>query len=386
MIKYLTLLLIVLLFLNKNIENFKSIEIWDHLYDQVYEFNRIKVSSNEIYLVDLDLKMIDDINWDWNLSNIIENDNKGFLEFKTFSNFKKSDFKTKNILPISKSKRQIENSLGSFPVWCFLGDNPSTKKREVINLWTTKSRNQYLKPTCVAFSLIEMIQNVNHEIDNYSAEYLFYWIKKEEKKTSKMTDFTWNKKKIGKMKPTLLWRGLEAIYKYGMIYEKELKYINSNTNYPNDLDKKIQKKKKNIKIRGKFRYFYRMNPNANQMPSDIIVHLLKSGPITVVIKLKFNSFYNYDIWSIKNSSNFDIINHVVSDSQKNDIENQAHSILIYGYHEKVLFINNDKNVKFQGGFIFKNSWGDKWGTKGYSWITYDYINKYFYEGLQYLKY
>ena len=182
MIKYLTLLLIILLFLNKNIENFKSIETWDHLYDQVYEFNRIKFNSNEMYLVDIDLKMIDEITWDWNLSKLIETDNKGFLDFKKFSDIKESDLRTNNILPISKSKRQNNNKLGSFPIWCFIGDNPATKKREVINLWTTKSRNQYLKPTCVAFSLIEMIQNVNHEIENYSAEYLFYWIKKEEKK------------------------------------------------------------------------------------------------------------------------------------------------------------------------------------------------------------
>ena len=131
MIKYLTLLLIILLFLNKNIENFKSIETWEHLYDQVYEFNRIKFNSNEMYLVDIDLKMIDEINWDWNLSKLIETDNKGFLDFKKFSDIKESDLRTNNILPISKSKRQNNNKLGSLPIWCFIGDNPATKKEKL---------------------------------------------------------------------------------------------------------------------------------------------------------------------------------------------------------------------------------------------------------------
>ena len=45
---------------------------------------------------------------------------------------------------------------------------------------------------------------------------------------------------------------------------------------------------------------------------------------------------------------------------------------------------NFNSERYKGGFIFKNSWGYEWGTNGYSWITFDYINKYLYEACQYI--
>ncbi len=40
--------------------------------------------------------------------------------------------------------------------------------------------------------------------------------------------------------------------------------------------------------------------------------------------------------------------------------NSGHAICICGYDTK--------------GFIFKNSWGDDWGDKGYGWVSYDFLS------------
>ena len=56
------------------------------------------------------------------------------------------------------------------------------------------------------------------------------------------------------------------------------------------------------------------------------------------------------------------------DTQKG-IENNGHAVLIVGYHTKTGKIEDAE-------FLFKNSYGERWGERGYGIATYGYLSKY----------
>jgi C1A family cysteine protease len=68
----------------------------------------------------------------------------------------------------------------------------------------------------------------------------------------------------------------------------------------------------------------------------------------------------YESWFTKNASKTGII----PMPKKNEQYQGGHAICIMGY---------DDTKKH---FKFKNSWGNKWGGKGYGYLTYDYMKRY----------
>lgn len=373
--------IIIIIKYKKFIEYYSNISCWQHLKDQVNEHDKIKAPNKSYYLITINLNLLKHYpSWDWNLNKL---HNRNYLEnaikINEISKINIDNLLYKNSFISSKSKINYKSSIDKYPKWFIFGDNPNYKIKNFNNKYTTLARNQKTKPTCIAFTLCELYQNVVNSKYDYSPEFMFHWIKTYEKIDSKLDDIEWKVSKRGIDKPTLIWRGLEVMNKNGVKLESEIPYSLKNVSYPIKSDPKKFSNVNKINT-GTFLYLYRNNLNNNQSPIDIIIHLLMNGPVAITVAMKKNSFiHNNNNWKIKFNNNINI-HSVVADDNNTDLS-IAHCILLYGYHSKVKFYNNE--FIYNGGFIFKNSWSTDWGTKGFSWITFDYVEKYLYECFQY---
>ena len=372
------IIFLILVLYIKNIKE-KYTNIWAHLEAQPEEYLRIASPNNDLHIVKIDMFKLNktDIKWDWNLSHIfVTNPYPSIIKF----------IKLENILlgndHVSISKTHTDN----YPDWVFLGDNPHTNTKEIINPFTHNARNQYTQPTCVAFVLCELM-SAYYRKKKFSPRFIFYWIKKLEKDNLKWSSSRWNKSKRGLNKPTLLWRGIEVLSTKGLVLENDIPYIDKQINYPLDLRKSylenpdILSKSEEYRVKsGSVIYLYRNSISGkNNNPIKYLIHMLVNGPVGITVVLKKQSFYSNINWKIRDNHLFNI-EYVVADSDEKSLAD-AHAIILYGYSNNIKFISG--NRKYVGGFVFKNSWGE-WGTQGYSWITFDYVSLYLYEAVQLL--
>ena len=52
----------------------------------------------------------------------------------------------------------------------------------------------------------------------------------------------------------------------------------------------------------------------------------------------------------------------------------GHAVMAVGYDDDIEIVNTGKGgVKTKGAFLIKNSWGCKWGNKGYGWLPFEYV-------------
>jgi C1A family cysteine protease len=53
----------------------------------------------------------------------------------------------------------------------------------------------------------------------------------------------------------------------------------------------------------------------------------------------------------------------------------GHGVVAVGYDDNITIENAGCNLKTQGAFLIRNSWGKEWGDAGYGWLPYDYVLK-----------
>ena len=298
MIRYSLFFFIILIFLKK-ILILESFFIWDHLYTQKDEYNRLKSPSTSYYIVEIDIDKLskESIEWDWDLRNShIANPFPASINIKTYT------------------QPESENKSGLIP-------NLKKKKNIFNNEDTTSSRNQFQSPTCISFVISELFQNTLNIKQDLSAEYIHNLMKKIEKEDSKLNSKEWHLSKRGIDKPSTLWRSIQIVYQYGLRYDN-IKYKNLNK-YP-IITKNKDYKTPNFKITyGKFIYFYRNKLSNNQDCIPFLKKSIEDGPIAVTVTINQKSFNLDNLgWRITNNPidiNSGVANFIVG-------EKQAHAI------------------------------------------------------------
>lgn len=95
---------------------------------------------------------------------------------------------------------------------------------------------------------------------------------------------------------------------------------------------------------------YHEGKSTNKLKPEDLFMVKKDGEIYSFEQAK-NKFGSLDSFFHKNQ--------IKLVPKNNNIElNEGHAVTIVGYDEN--------------GFIFKNSWGESWGDKGYGWLSFDY--------------
>lgn len=154
---------------------------------------------------------------------------------------------------------------------------------------------------------------------------------------------------------------MQALVKWGWVPEKEYPYIIEKFDLEPTDDIKFGTGKDFQATK-----YIRVDQNGVST-KDLVNELKKHAAKNIPIMFGFTVFNNS--WSQANRSGGEFPYPANGDRIAG-----GHAVCISGYDDNKVITNKQDGKQTKGAFKIRNSWGTKWGDKGYGWIPYRYTD------------
>ncbi len=209
------------------------------------------------------------------------------------------------------------------------------------------TRNQGMRPSCSVFAVLGameyMLSDESGQAEKLSEEYLIWAVLKTLGQGRKLNS-TQGGGDIGFTLPEVA----QAIRAYGVPLREEMPYavtssLDRNRNPSPDIVEKAR-------ARSKIGFYHVPGREADRQIENMIHALNENVPVVVGVK-----------WP-----HYKTLLHTALLSGQKPRENYAHAVTLIGYR-------NETGRLEDTTFIFRNSWGRRWGSGGYGFIRYEYL-------------
>jgi C1A family cysteine protease len=112
------------------------------------------------------------------------------------------------------------------------------------------------------------------------------------------------------------------------------------------------------------RYFCHDPQGRNVPPATVLYNVKKYLAAGIPSMFGFFGFPSFDSSNVKGGIPFPC---------PGEKAKWGHAIIAVGYDDSMKIKNTQCNKETTGALLIRNSWGTKWGDKGYGWLPYEYV-------------